>query len=220
MRLSPGVRISRAAHVTPASAAMSSALRALGGGLGAAGEWRSNQVWREKRGKRREGKGGGMGCCRLGDSESITEEQQQQQHHPIAFSSEKKKTAALVKYWTRFIIKHNQCGVLRRHAAGEQAESRGKLGGKQADSPGPRTATMAPMVEEGAQIGESNYLKTQTRCASLILPSCGRAGASLFRGNPSQSVVRLDVACLCSADGKYNKCENCGKLTINTWKGY
>lgn len=97
---------------------------------------------------------------------SITEEKQQQRYvddersilsSPSLQEKKEKKKAALLKYWKRFIIKHNQCGILRRYTAGEQAEShRGELGRKQADSSGPRTATMAPMVEEGAQIGESN----------------------------------------------------------------
>lgn len=59
-------------------------------------------------------------------SERITQEQQQQQQYddersiPTIFFK-----AALLKYWTRFIIKNNQCGILRRNTAGaENKQSR------------------------------------------------------------------------------------------------
>lgn len=56
-------------------------------------------------------------------SELITKEQQHQQRYddersiPTIFFK-----AALLKYWTCFIIKNNQCGILRRHTAGAESK--------------------------------------------------------------------------------------------------
>lgn len=165
LRLSPGVLISQAAHVTSASATMSSALRAWRG--------RGSEQWvreTEKPSMERErGKsGGGVGMTERGVAASETEwahhwgaaasaavrRRTEHPHHLLQGSPfkilnvfhylEKKKKSVRDTAET-----HNRWR--------EQVESDwGELGERQTDPSGPRTATMAPMVEEGAQIGESN----------------------------------------------------------------
>lgn len=154
----------------------------------------------------REGRGGGrrngvLPPRRL--SERITQEQQHQQRYddersiPTIFFK-----AALLKYLTRFIIKNNQCGILRRHTAGaESKQSRTE----ESSAKSRRTRQdlgQRPWLRwwRRARRSVSPINSNRSRCAALIQFSCGSAGADHSCNNNRLRVWTIPASILQQAN--------------------